>query len=116
ENDGQKFIIGTYKNDLDKDAKKKMKVYGGGDNNGVYFTYFDERGKQKGIKFFEFAQFDGFADFIPDQTENKMNKKKSQGKDVSIAYDVLVHKPVYEKDRMIVVSEAYYAEYHYEYS
>ena len=116
ENEGHKFIIGTYKYELDKEAKKKMKVIGNGANNGMYFTYFDEKGKQKGIKFYDFINFDGFTDFITDAGERKIDRNKKKDKDVSIAYDLLVHEPVYNKDEMIVVSEAYYAEYHTEYS
>jgi hypothetical protein len=113
-NKNNKFIIGTYKKYLDKDSKKKFKIIGRGGDNGMYFAKFDTKGKQKMIKFYDFSKFYGFEDFVSDKTLKKV-KKKEKKKEVLFGYNLLVHDPVYKGNEMILVSEAYYAEYHTEY-
>lgn len=108
---GSKFIIGTYKKELDKDKRKKTTILGSGGANGVYFSKFSDAGKQEMIKFYDFTQFNGFEDFVSGKVIKKIEKKK---KNFLIGYNLLVHAPVFKEDEIIVVSEAYYAEYHTE--
>ena len=111
-NNGDKFIVGTYKKELNKDNKSKYKILGWKDgSNGVYFTRFDSRGKQKGIEFYDFTAFTGFKDFVSNRTEKKIRKKRNRGKKSLIGYNLVVHDPVFRGDEVIIVSEAYYKEY-----
>lgn len=116
ENNGIKYIIGTYKKSIDKSNKDKYKTYGSGDN-GVYFTVFNEKEKQKFIKFYEFTKFDGFEGFVNKGVNKKIKKSKkgkSSKKNILLGYNLLVHKPIYTENEILTISEAYYAEYHTE--
>ncbi|MFH0893910.1 MAG: hypothetical protein V2A54_05695 [Bacteroidota bacterium] len=119
-NDKESIIIGTYDNLVVK-LRNPMSPYSTGYTNeavGLYFAKFTDEA-QDYIQFYPFSKFEDLFSYMNAKRKTKLDKKmdkaKKKGKAMDIQYSLLVHDIIPRKDHFIMVAEAYYPQYHYEY-
>lgn len=114
------YIVGTYsKASKTRWGATSTGVVTGLASQGIYFSKFSSD-KQKYIKYYPFTEFDSFWESVSDRFAKKIEKKKAKkakkGKEyeVNVSYNLLMHEPIMMNGEIVVVSEAYYPEYHTE--
>ncbi|MDB4835301.1 hypothetical protein OAH12_01820 [Cyclobacteriaceae bacterium] len=101
---GSYFSCGTYN-------LKKPK----GTSQGIYVTRYSNDGKVKYDNFINYMDLDNYTNYLPEKTENKLekkhDKKKARGKELKIKQLMLAHEIIEKGDEYIFLGEGYYATY-----
>ncbi len=112
-NKDEKIIIGTYNKSTGKTTELKENIETV--STGYYFTKIVNE-KQKFINYFNFLNFKNFYSALGGREiykiKKKAEKKKIASKDYSLNYRLLLHDIIQHDGKYILLSEAYYPEYH----
>jgi hypothetical protein len=88
-------------------------------SQGIYISKF-QGGQQNFLKYYSFTDFKNFFQFMGDKQrermESRINRRKSQGRDLRLQYRLLVHDIIERNGQYIMVAEAYYPEYRSNYN
>lgn len=102
----EKFITGTF---------AKEKLLGA---QGIYFSQYNEN-EQNFIQYHSFTNMKNFFSYLDEQTKErvkrKIERKKKNGKDLQLEYQLLMHQPIFDSSGIYMVGEAYYPKYHTEF-
>ncbi|MGD1842440.1 MAG: hypothetical protein ACFB0B_16350 [Thermonemataceae bacterium] len=83
-------------------------------SEGIYFGEM-ENDQMNYLKFYEFAQLDNFLSFLPEETQEKIERKKtrkaSRGKSLEFNYYIAPHEIITRDDGYILIGEACYPTY-----
>lgn len=112
-NKNEKIMIGTYNKSTGKTTELKENIQTV--STGYYFTKIVNE-KQKFINYFNFLNFKNFYSALGGREiykiKKKAEKKKIASKDYSLNYRLLLHDIIQYDGKYILLSEAYYPEYH----
>ncbi len=113
----KQIVIGTYNNSGAKAARKAANAFMRS-ASGLYFASF-ENGRQRGIYYYNFTDFDNFIKGMNPKMASKVLKRKkrkeAQGKELTFEYQFLFHDLLQKDNQLIALIEAYYPSYHTEY-
>jgi small nuclear ribonucleoprotein (snRNP)-like protein len=83
-------------------------------SQGIYFSKVEE-GQQAFIRYYDFTQLHRFFDFFKPKRKarilQRIERRKSHGKNTNLSYRLLVHQLIPWKDQYVAVAEVYYPQY-----
>jgi hypothetical protein len=84
-------------------------------SQGMYLAGF-EGTTRSWLAYHSFTEFQHFFDYLPDKLRERIarrvERKQAQSDDVDLGYLLDLHAPMVLGDRVVLVAEAYYPEYH----
>lgn len=122
---GKELIIGTYYETenlswLQRARQNLSKKATGRGLNAATGMFFSEatNGKQRYVKFYDFAEFESFYRMVSEKLQKRIEKKSKKKRDRAettlSSYQLLFHDIEQVGEEYIVVAEAYFPEYHTE--
>jgi len=103
------LFMGTYNSHYSRQSSKE--------NIPAEGTYFGKISEKKFIFFKtnKFSEFRNVYSTLDYRTAIKAKQKQSKGKNVDLAFKLLIHEKYFKQgDNYIMIAESYYPEYHYE--
>lgn len=102
---GDRMIVGTYAKPLKSGSQ------------GMFLARIKE-GEGADVKLYSFTEFEHFFDYLPPKSEarvkRKIRRREEAGDELTLYYQLRVHDLIEMDNRIILVAEAYYAQYHTE--
>jgi hypothetical protein len=120
---GEKFLAGTFSLPKKEGIIVKLKKAMAPNSyqptpSGIYITKLNGV-SQEYIEYYKFSQLKNFFKFLGGKTEKKakekVEKREKRGKSEGINYRFIFHDAINHNGQKVIVAEAYYPEYHYEY-